>query len=929
MSPAPIRVGHPDAPTPGDTCGCCEGTALSTVRPIRNRPALSAVAYRVGDHPSFKASMLASLASSARGPLAGLGTRDDDDFSIALIDAWAAACEVLSFYQERHANEAFVGTARERLSIGEIARLIGYRLHPGAAAETDLAFLMDDPPGAEPSVADLEIEPGTRVQSQPGPGELAQVFETREPLTAKVAWNRLRPRQNQPIAPANGDTGAWLAGQATGLAAGDAVLIVGSERLDDPDSAVWDFRRVVRVTPDPALDRTRVRWDHPLDSVATVTPEDLRLYHLRDQAALFGYNAPHPLVLSEEARDGFGYVDDPTSGSAASPSRILGSDSDPGDWQFVVDVLGRTLALDTVHKGFVAGGWAVLTLPTGVTQPYLIGAAEADGLTAYGLSGKVTLLALDTEAGLAAATSAYRRAAIFGDSVELAFADTPLLGRVEGSEIDLDARVDGLPEARRMIVAGRRAQATVAAATITLEAEDGATRTLSRGTRLTLTAPPQPVAGDPGTLLWWLAEADGFAGTVEAPETDLTPVRADATAGVATEVAVLDHVDPVDALHSRLMLTAALAYAYDRADLAIHANVARASHGEGTTEILGGGDPSRPNQSFRLKQNPVTQRFAATESGVASTLEVRIDGVRWDELPDLYDRDPKARVFATALTDAGETVIRFGDGISGARPPAGRDNIVADYSKGLGSAGNVRAGQLVLPLDRPLGLKDVTNPLPASGGADPEPADEARRNAPIYTLTLGRVVSITDYRDFALGYPGIAKADARWIWDGETRRIVVTVAGAGGTALPPDGPTLPALLDAYREFGDPFVQFDLISYAPTAFRLALKVAVDPAYDQPAVLADVDAALRAGFAFETRGFAQAVALSKIAAVAHAVPGVLAVDIDRLYRDVPPQDTAILHQLLVAQTGRLGPGGGLLPAEILTLSADPLDALEVMP
>ena len=419
-----------------------------------------------------------------------------------------------------------------------------------------------------------------------------------------------------------------------------------------------------------------------------------------------------------------------------------------------------------------------------------------------------------------------------------------------------------------------------------MEAEDGATRTLPRGTRLTLTAPPQPVAGDPGTLLWWLAEADGFAGTVEAPETDLTPVRADATAGVAAEVAVLDHVDPVDALHSRLVLTAALAHAYDRADLAIHANVARASHGEGTTEILGGGDPSRPNQSFRLKQNPVTQRLAATESGVASTLEVRIDGVRWEELPDLYARDPKARVFATALTDAGETVIRFGDGISGARPTAGRDNIVADYSKGLGSGGNVRAGQLVLPLDRPLGLKDVTNPLPASGGADPEPAEEARRNAPIYTLTLGRVVSITDYRDFALGYPGIAKADARWIWDGETRRIVVTVAGAGGTALPPDGPTLPALLDAYREFGDPFVEFDLISYAPTAFRLALKVAVDPAYEQPAVLAAVEAALRAGFAFETRGFAQAVALSKIAAVAHAVPGVLAVDIDRLYREARP-------------------------------------------
>src|SRR5690606_28690951 len=99
-----------------------------------------------------------------------------------------------------------------------------------------------------------------------------------------------------------------------------------------------------------------------------------------------------------------------------------------------------------------------------------------------------------------------------------------------------------------------------------------------------------------------------------------------------------------------------------RADLAIHANVARASHGEGAIEILGGGDPSLPHQSMQLKQNPVTQLVAPTESGVASTLEVRIDGVKWEEMPDLYARDPKARIFATALTDSGETVIRFGDG---------------------------------------------------------------------------------------------------------------------------------------------------------------------------------------------------------------------------------------------------------------------------
>ncbi|MEH6404987.1 MAG: hypothetical protein V7750_16540, partial [Sneathiella sp.] len=152
MSEAPIRIGQPDTNQVQDTCDCCEGTTLSTSRKLLNRPHLSNIQYRVGEHADFKSSMLTALNSSKYGALADLGTRDDDDFSIALIDGWASICEVLSFYQERLANEAYIETATERLSIGEIARLIGYRLHPGAAAETDLVLTMQDPPNADADV---------------------------------------------------------------------------------------------------------------------------------------------------------------------------------------------------------------------------------------------------------------------------------------------------------------------------------------------------------------------------------------------------------------------------------------------------------------------------------------------------------------------------------------------------------------------------------------------------------------------------------------------------------------------------------------------------------------------------------------------------------------------------------------------------------
>jgi hypothetical protein len=929
MSDAPIRIGHPDTAQALDICGCCDGIAVSTLQPIWNRPNLSAIAYRAGTHAQFKASMLTALASAEHAPLADLKTRDNDDFTIALIDAWAGACEVLSFYQERYANEAYIGTALERLSIGEIARLIGYRLHPGAAAETDLVFLMDDPPGAEPDVADLTIPLGTRVQSQPGPEETPQVFETLAPLQARVAWNRFRPRQNRRIAPDTGDLGAWLQGQATGLQLGDAILIVGDDRVSNAGSELWDFRRVTKVQTFPDLDRTFVTWDRPLGSInppGEAAQAGHRFYHLRSRASLFGHNAPHPGVLTADQRNNLGYNGLTIAAIAKGPGGLAAAINPISDWDFDFPASNK-IALDAVYKGFVKGGWVVLTLPNGLVELYSITNAAEDAEARWGVSGKTTLLTLAGE-HLSSFENGYRTVGVYGESVELPLAETPLYGWIAGSTVELDRRAADLPEERLLMFAGRRAQVEVIADTLTLTADDGvSTRTLFAEDRLTLMAEPAAIPAS-ADLLWRLRDADGFEGTVEAPETAFQAVEAADDTETIAETAILAEVQAIDAAHSRLVLAEALTHAYDRRNLSIHANVARASHGESATEILGGGDPSRPHQRFQLKQNPVTQLLAPTESGVASTLELRADGVKWREVPFLYGQGPRDRVFATALDDDGKTTIRFGDGVEGARPPAGRDNLVADYRVGLGLAGNVRAGQLSLAVDQPLGLRSVQNPLAALGGDDPETTADARRSAPIYTLTLGRLVSITDYRDFALGYPGIEKADARWVWTGETRRIIVTVAGANGAMITEDGPTYPALLQAYRDLGDPFVQFQLLSYVPAYFRLGIRVAIDPDYENDAVLSAVEAALRAAFSFEARGFAQPVALSAVAAKAHEVAGVLAVDIDKLYRTAPPQADAIAHPLLAAQPGRLSAIGELLPAEILTLSPDPLDQLEAM-
>src|SRR4051812_7879024 len=94
-------------------CGCCDGTTVQTPVEITNRPGLNALIYRVGTYSRFRDSMLARLSSSAYPALASLRTREDDDPTIALIDAWSAVSDILTFYQERIANEAYLRTARE------------------------------------------------------------------------------------------------------------------------------------------------------------------------------------------------------------------------------------------------------------------------------------------------------------------------------------------------------------------------------------------------------------------------------------------------------------------------------------------------------------------------------------------------------------------------------------------------------------------------------------------------------------------------------------------------------------------------------------------------------------------------------------------------------------------------------------------------
>jgi hypothetical protein len=286
-------------------CGCCAGLEVVTPQTEANRPGLSKLVYRGGSYATFLESMLARISSiyvdvaapDGSGkvqrffPLnglvldsgkivkagAGLSTRELNDPSIALLDTWATVADVLTFYQERIANEGYLRTATERQSILELARLVGYTLRPGISSSVYLAFTVSDGfNGIVPS--------GTRAQSIPkGTGEKPQPFETYVDLPARDVWNNLKPCLTRPQiitlasspltqTPVTIDQGTdavtrdtlYFNGISTNLKTGDALLIVSGEAAGQQY-----LRFVLSVTEQADQKRTEVRLQEPLPSLAT------------------------------------------------------------------------------------------------------------------------------------------------------------------------------------------------------------------------------------------------------------------------------------------------------------------------------------------------------------------------------------------------------------------------------------------------------------------------------------------------------------------------------------------------------------------------------------------------------------------------------------------------------------------------------------
>jgi hypothetical protein len=856
-------------------CGCCEGLNTLTPASIENRPGLSAIKYRVGTHRRFKSSMFTRLA--AENALYNLTTRSDDDLAIGLLDAWATVADVLTFYQERIANEGFLRTAKERRSILELARSIGYELRPGVAASTFLAFTLEDAPGL---IEKTIIEEGTKVQSLPAQqGQMPQIFETIETIEAMQELNELKPRLTCPQIIDERTETIYFEGINTQLKPGDGLLV---EKIILNFFTVHIFFKIVSVKTEPALSRTYVDVILiPSESTKTTTatlsiPTKTSVYAFRVKTGLFGHNAPKFKTLPDDLQNKLGDWDadsfkDPETGSPIPPAPIPinmrplvppehvnwsreyydGPKSD-----------GKLIYLDNTYPKILPDSWVVLlTLePRRVDdkditiqywKAYGIEKTREETLSEFLLSAKVTGLTLKAQNVDEISKMILRKTTCYAQSEVLTLVEQPYEKPIERNTVTLDRKVNGL----------------------------------KKGQLISITGETMDTSGE---------------------ETGLTK----------SEIAVVSQIKWIDEFSTQISFVQNLEYRYKRDTVVLNANVAKATHGETKQEILGSGDPSQLQQQIILKQKPLTFISAPTNSGSKSTLEVRVNDILWKEVRFLYNLKADDNTYVVRIENDGQARIIFGDGIRGARPPAGLENITAKYRIGIGTSGILDEGQLSLLMSKPLGVKSVTNPIVTSGAEDSENLENARQNAPLTVLTMERIVSLMDFENFARAFAGIGKAMGIWIWDGEKRRVHLTVASSTGPnhQIEPNSELYQNLVKAIDKAKDPVTYFQLDSFSQLSFNLEAKILVSKDREPERVLVAVKNALNEKFSFESRQFGQPVSLSEVKVIIQHVEGVLAVDVDFLYLS---EEEPKLNKLIPSHIARYH-NGTILLSELLVLN-----------
>jgi hypothetical protein len=212
---------------------------------VSNPPGLDQISYRADDFTGFRRALLRPLpGEQAIGPWRpAVG-----DLGLQVLEWWAYLGDVLTFYNERIANESYLRTATQPGSVANLVALLGYQPAPGLAATGILAAIRSAAHPAEP----LSVPAAMAVASVASAGVPAQTFETDAAATFTGLSSlpvALPPGPALTVGPGGEAQSVLLAGPVSGVGPGDRLVLADSGFTGQDDN--WSLVTVGSITPAP------------------------------------------------------------------------------------------------------------------------------------------------------------------------------------------------------------------------------------------------------------------------------------------------------------------------------------------------------------------------------------------------------------------------------------------------------------------------------------------------------------------------------------------------------------------------------------------------------------------------------------------------------------------------------------------------------
>jgi hypothetical protein len=866
----------------------CKKKPLFPIR-LYNRPGLPHIDYRIGSYRDFREALLRGL---DKDPTLGQWThREPDDPGIALLEGASILGDILTFYQQLYANEAFLRTAQWRESIADIVRLTGYRLAPGIGGRTVFAFEVK---GEKPVTIPASLPIRAQVTSLDQDAD----FETTKEITAHPALNRFnlyRPRSQRnditagmnclEILKVDGNDD-YDSKYSIDIQSGDRIILVPDTTQTEEKAEILIVSEVRKI-----LDRVEIYFEGPLTSDHG---QQVTAYRIGRTFSHFGYNAAPVFLKFDEGQSSYSEVPInfdrvifKTNGSRPSAKAQWGSLSSlknrfqqkyvKGDLleilpntttskaeasdedgiqdkevtfaEFAPEIKKNEIPLSHEVDDLAMGGSLICHGITKEETPFttIIGIQDLypASIKFGNVQGPMTVVVFEVKESVPEKTVDIR-------NMRFHEMTSPAIELRAPTEWVKDAFPNGT-----LNYFGTHEQATLLKGRqVLMERNDGQT---FWATVTETSANSSQVAGEESKLRMWTVVLDKKPDVFKAEDFD-----------------------------------------EEHPTITVYGNLAEADQGKTEKEaVLGNGDNREKFQTFKLPKAPLTYHLHSDQNPPqVPELELYVNDRLWRQVPVFLGHGPKEEIYIVREDDDNISWVQFGDGKTGARLPSGKGNVKAVYRTGTGAYGPLKEEtnpQTTGKVDR---LDKIVMPGSAAGGDEPETGEKTREVAPGKTLSLGRLVSLKDYESEALAIPGVSKVSV--VWEVTTERSLISLTILMETGRAAEYSEVENMLNNYNTHRGPQrFPVEIFPGQRSYIYLHAEVSIDATHKEASVKDQIKKALGVTgadgrevgdglFSLKNQRFGQTVYISQIEATIQNVEGVIWVKLKELVDPGHPEE-----------------------------------------